>query len=465
MSVPTPNENTRRPNVIWVFDDQHRAQAMGCAGNAQVSTPNLDALAADGVYFTRAVAGCPWCTPFRGSLLTGLYPQHCVRETPQLMDSSIPTIAHALGRAGYETAYFGKWHLAWDRSIPVPEIDGRPRHDAIPVPRELRGGFDTWIGYNNGNSMFDIFLQGHAADGAEVPLHRSDGFEPDCLTDLLIDFVRERAGPAGQDDRPFFAVLSAEPPHSPYVSPDEWMVRHRPDDIELPPNVPHIERIRQSARGGLAGYYAMIENVDWNVGRIMCALGEAGLADNTYVVFFSDHGDQHWSHGYTGKSQPWEESIRIPFIIGGGAVDPGARGRRSDSVLNTIDIAPTTLSLCGVASSSDMPGFDYSPYVTQPGAPEPLPGEPDSALLQHLVRKLHGQTMNCTWRGIVTRDGWKYVCIENAPLAMFDLNDDPFEQHNLAFKEAHKEKRAELAERLRCWLDETGDTYPLPLES
>ena len=461
MSEPASGHNTRRPNVIWVFDDQHRAQAMGCAGNEQVSTPNIDALAATGVYFTRAVAGCPWCTPFRGSLLTGRYPQHCVVETPQIMDASIPTIAHAFGRAGYETAYFGKWHLAWDRSIPVPEIDGKPRHDAVPVRRELRGGFDTWIGYNGGNTMFDIFLQGHTADGTEVPLYRSDGFEPDCLTDLLIDFVSDRPK---REDRPFFAVLSAEPPHCLYVAPDEWMARHRPDDIELPPNVPYIELIRQGARRDLTGYYAMIENLDWNVGRIMRALEETGLAGNTYVVFFSDHGDQHWSQGYTGKSQPWEESIRIPFIIGGGAVDPGVRGRRTSSVLNTIDIAPTTLSLCGVTPPFDLPGFDYSPYVTQSEAADPLPGEPDSALLQHLVRKLHAHTMNCTWRGIVTRDGWKYVCTENTPLAMFDLNDDPFEQHNLAFKQAYKEKRAELVERLRRWLDETGDTYPLPVE-
>jgi len=206
----------------------------------------------------------------------------------------------------------------------------------------------------------------------------------------------------------------------------------------------------------------MIENLDHNVGRVLSALEASGLSDNTYVVFFSDHGDQHWSHGYTGKSQPWEESIRIPFVVGGGAVKRDVSGRQVDAVLNTVDIAPTTLQLCGLDAPGGMPGFDYSPYVTQPDAPEPLPNEPDSALLQHLVRKLHNHTMNCTWRGLATRDGWKYFCTERAGLGMFDLNEDPFEQHNLVFKQAAKDKRREIIERLGRWIVETGDTYPLP---
>ena len=451
----------KRPNVIWFFDDQHRAQAMGCAGDSNVSTPNMDALVDRGVWFRRALSGCPWCSPFRGSMLTGLYPHQCgAIRTPHRLDPSIPTIARIMEGAGYETAYFGKWHLAWDKSVPVPEVDGRPRHDAIPVPRERRGGFRTWIGYNNGNSMFDLFLQGHTADGEEVPLYRSHGFEPDCLTDLLIDFVRNRGGPGAAEGRPFFAALSAEPPHPPYVAPEEWMARYKPEEIVLRRNVPNVRRIREATRMGLAGYYAMIENLDHNLGRLMAALDEAGLAESTCVMVFSDHGDMLGSHGYRDKSQPWEESIRIPFIVGG-AVEATARGRRVDGVLNTVDIAPTTLGLCGVEVPEALPGFDYSGYVTGP-TEGPLPGEPDSALCQHLVVKKHADGMNCTWRALVTRDGWKIICTENTPLAVFDLNEDPYEQHNLLFKERYGEQRRELLERLRRWIAETGDTYPLP---
>ena len=449
-----------RPNIVWFFGDQHRAQALGCADNPQVRTPNIDALAAQGVHFTQAVSGCPWCSPFRGSLLTGRYPQHCVVETPQVLDPSTLTVAQMFENASYETAYFGKWHLAWDKSMPVPEIDGRRRHDAIPVPREMRGGFRTWLGYNNGNTMFDIFLQGHRADGEEVPIHRTGGFEPDCLTDLASAFILERAASPGAEEKPFFAVLSAEPPHNPYVAPDRWMVRHRPEDIQLRPNVPHIDRIEQQARESLAGYYAMIENLDWNVGRLVAALKRSGAWDHTYVVFFSDHGDQHWSQGYKGKSQPWEESIRIPFIIAGGAVAEEARGTRTAAVLNTVDILPTTLGLCGAAPKGDPPGFDYSGYATP--AARPSAPEPDSALLQHLVHKRSSHTMNCTWRGVVTRDRWKYVCSEGVPLAMFDLNEDPFEQHNVVFKEAYREERVALERRLREWLDATRDRYDVP---
>ncbi len=452
-------EKPNRPNVLWIFGDQHRAQAQSHMDCANASTPNIDRLATEGITFTRAVAGCPWCTPFRASLLTGLYPHRACVRTPQKLDESIPTIAAPFGRAGYETAWFGKWHLdGW------PESQGRSAKHL--VPRSGRGGFDTWIGYENNNSQHDCWVHGHTADGEEIELTRLDGYETDALTDMLIDFILDRqydSDDTEAEPAPFFAALSVQPPHGPYVAPAEFQGEHRPADVILRPNVPPVPRVQIRARRQLAAYYAMVENLDDNLGRIREALAEAGLSDNTYILFFSDHGDMLGSHGRWGKSQPWEEAIRIPCVLGGAVPYYHGRAGRFDAPVNTVDLAPTTLGLCGIDPPAEMAGFDYSPYRTT-REDLPLAREPDSAYLQHIVRKHHKGGMDCTWRGVVTRDGWKYVVTEASPMGMYDLNEDPYELNNLVWDPAFEDRRRQLRGRLAEWIESTGDSYPLPEE-
>ena len=455
MSDHTP----RRANVIWIFGDQHRGQAQGHMGDPNLATPCIDRLADEGVTFTRAVAGNPWCTPFRACLLTGRYPHHTCVQTPQLLDPSIPTIAHPFNEAGYETAYFGKWHLdGW------PEDRGRSALHIVPPER--RGGFETWIGYENNNSQWDCWVHGHRADGGEVPLHRLGGYETDALTDMLIEFLCARADgdavPPTGPDRPFFAVLSVQPPHDPYLAPEEFMAGHSPAEVELRPNVPPVAHVQERARRDLAGYYAMIENLDYNLGRVRDCLAAMGLYDNTHVMFFSDHGDMHGSHGRFRKNQPYEEAISIPFILGGLSPYYDNRSERiDDAVVNHVDIAPTTLGLCGIDVPEGMVGFDYS-GCRRKDRSVPLSGQPDSAYLQHCVRKLHSDGIDRTWRGIVTRDGWKYVCLEHQPHPMVDLNEDPYELNNLAFNTRYVAERKKLQDRLAQWIADTGDEFALP---
>jgi arylsulfatase A-like enzyme len=121
------------PNVIWVFGDQHRAQALSYVGNSNVSTPHIDSLASQGVTFSNAVAGCPWCTPFRGALLTSFYIHYNVQRTPQRMDPELPVVTDVFNEHGYLTAYFGKWHLGGYNRMTY-------------IPREDRGRFDIWLG-------------------------------------------------------------------------------------------------------------------------------------------------------------------------------------------------------------------------------------------------------------------------------------------------------------------------------
>ncbi len=439
------SESTPAPNVIWIFGDQHRGQALGCAGDPNVHTPHIDRLAAEGAHFTRAVMGFPLCCPCRGSLLTGRYPHRCVPGHEHQMPPEMPTVAHAFRDAGYYTTWIGKWHLdGWH------ERDGRG--GLHRVPRERRGGFDTWIGYENNNAQFDCYVHGHE-DDRDVDQYRLPTFETDALTDLLIQQVERRK------DQPFFMSLSVQPPHDPYTAPAEWMGRHTPGRVQLRPNVPDIPRIREQARRELAGYYALIENLDWNLGRVREALRRLEIDDHTYIVFFSDHGDHHGSHGHFRKMTPYEEAIRVPFVIGGPSRYRFQKLRPGNPLINHVDVAPTSLGLCGIDAPPAMEGFDYSGGFFPDRRRS---DEPGSAYLQSVVPTGHGPSVDLPWRGVVTADGWKYAAFEHQPYLMFNLNDDPYEQLNLAHHAHARAHRKRLNDLTADWIERTGDTFALP---
>ncbi len=303
---------TRRPNIIWIFGDQHRAQALGYEGDPNVATPNLDRLATEAL-LPRGIAGCPLCCPYRGSLLTSRYPHKCVPGHGDPLPEGMPTVAGEFREAGYDTAYFGKWHLGGIHA-------GPQRLTLATVPRSVRGEFQRWIGYDNNNSQYDTWVHGHDEKGYEIPHYRLDGYETDVLTDMLVDYVTEHASQEEDtsEAKPFFAVLSVQPPHDPYVAPEDFMRRHNAGSIQHRKNVPEVEWVREQASRELAGYYAMIENLDWNVGQVRDALWKTGAIENTHVIFFSDHGEMHGSHGQFRKTIPFQESLRVPMMFGGG---------------------------------------------------------------------------------------------------------------------------------------------------
>lgn len=446
-----------KPNVIWIFGDQHRAQALGFMGDPNVSTPNIDRMAAEGATFDAAVSGFPLCCPYRGALLTGRYPHLTVPGHEFRLSPEQPTIATVFKEAGYHTAYIGKWHLDG-----FQEREGRAAMHIIPPER--RGGFDHWVGYENNNSQWDSWV--HGGEGDDFFHHRLPGYETDALTDLFIDYLHSRAAlrlSALEDHteayQPFFAVLSVQPPHDPYVAPAEWMARHTPGNVILRPNVPPVERVMQEARRDLAGYYAMIENLDWNIGRIIQTLEETGLRQETHILFFSDHGDMHGSHGQFRKTTPWEEAVRVPFIISGHIPRYEHRSGRFSVPINHVDIAPTTLGLCGIPVPEWMQGTDYSGYRLRN---KTVQNEPDSAYLQLVVPTRHPDSVDRPWRGVITRDGWKYVVLEGQPMMLYNLNEDPYEFVNMAYNPVFAAQRRRLQDRLAGWINDTGDQFLLP---
>ncbi len=451
VAEPAPNP---RPNVLWILGDQFRAQALASSGDPNARTPNLDRAAVNGVTFTNHVSGFPLCCPFRGSMLTSRYPHHCVPGHEYPLPEGQKTIADVFNANGYHTAYYGKWHLGG-----FHERDGRAAFFITDPAR--RGGFQTWTGYENNNSQWDCWV--HGGSGFSAFHYRLPGYETDELTNLLIGYLKERAAErkgAGAA-KPFFAVMSVQPPHDPYVAPEGFMANYNPERIELRADVAHVPRLEQQVRRDLAGYYAMIENLDWNYGRVVQTLEQTGLLPDTHIFFFADHGDMHGSHGMLRKICPFEESIRTPYIISGGQprYQPWATGRMP-VVSNHVDLAPTTLGLCGIPKPAWMEGTDLSHHRI---SNKPAAGtEPDSAFLQCVVVPDQLDTPNTPYRGVVTRDGWKYVCFEGRSWLKFNLNDDPFEEINLAQLNRYRPERKKLIARVKQWVADTGDRFGVP---
>ena len=224
---------------------------------------------------------------------------------------------------------------------------------------------------------------------------------------------------------------------------------------------------KEKAELDLAGYYRMIENLDYNVGRISQALKKMGIDRETYLVFFSDHGDMLGSHAQWGKSSPWEEAIRIPFIIAKVGGRYGMKVGCTEAVINHVDIAPTTLGLCGIPVPSGMVGYDYSAHCIRPDAPEykgppKTNKEPESAYLQQIPRKFHRHSVNKAWRGVITRDGWKYVCTSGNDWLLFNTAEDHYEQANYVYDRSYQEPKEYCHNLLASWVEETGDSFQLP---
>ena len=438
-----------KPNIIWILVDQMRHDALSCCGNPNLHTPHLDNLATKGVRFQNAYSGTPWCTPFRAALLSGRYPhQTGVTRTPSALDPNLPTAATHFNQAGYHTAYCGKWH-----------VDGSNQRNHS-VAEDRRGDFDWWQGYENNNNNDECYVHGSDIEGFE----RLETYETDALTDRLIDHLSEHT----QDTdayTPFFACLSVQPPHPPFVYPPHTPGGRGigPTSVKLNPNVPNQSDRMQRARQKLAPYYQAVERIDHNVGRLSRALREMNLDRDTWIVFFSDHGEMAESHGKSGKVLPHEESAHIPFIIGhvsgSKAISNGSHwiGKRP---LNHVDILPTSLGLCGIDIPETLTGNDYGRAISDPAFMSEVPN-PDAVLLQQFHSLPRQQNITSPWRAVVTRDRWKYVCLPRQPFMLFDLNTDPYEQTNLIHDAAFSEIQQHCHKTLTQMLESVDDAFDL----
>jgi len=425
-----------KPNIVFVLTDQWRGQAFGYAGDPNVRTPNIDALAGRSIQFENAVSVCPVCTPHRASLMTGRYP---TSTGMFLNDLYLPAeelcMAEILRDAGYETGYIGKWHL-----------DGHGRHCYIPPER--RQGFDYWkvleCTHDYSNSYY------YAGDD---PIRRTwDGYDAYAQTADARAYIRDRA----DSRKPFFLFVGYGGPHFPHDNaPDELKALYPVDEIVLRPNIP--EDTRQEAREELQGYYAHCTAIDRCVGDLYGTLEEAGLADNTIFVFTSDHGDMFGAQGKRPrrKQLPWDESVRVPFLLRYPALRE--EGRVVRTPINTPDILPSLLSLAGVAVPDTVEGEDMSGLVRGER------GEPNRAALFMAVAPFGADDFKA-YRGLRS-SRYTYVRDSDGPWLLYDNREDPYQLANLIDNPDRADLQEELEAELQLQLKRIGDAFASKAEA
>ena len=420
------------PNILVIMSDQHTRGAMGCAGDPVIRTPSLDRLTAQGMRFRNAYCPSPLCVPSRMSFMTGRSPsRNQVWTNQSTLSSTIPTWAHSLSLAGYDTALIGRMHFLGPdqrhgfmerpigedtaRHIGAPELGG-PRYTRLPhaTAGQSRASFEY---AGRGHS----FYQHYDAD----------------VTHHACRFLRERAG----SPKPFAAVAGFILPHCPYIGPKsafDYYYERLGVDVEAGDVPACIRSIRDRKQRGLeppatehqlrvarAAYYAMIEFMDANIGRILDALDETGLADNTLVVYCSDHGDMMGHHGLWSKKVFYERAAGVPLV----ARLPGLTtpGTTSDSLCSLIDLAPTFAQLAG-ADEMDVDGTSLLRLLS---------GEEDPArVATSEVADVNGGRFE--WVGKMIRRGpwklWQHQTIDghDYPPVLFNLQDDPCESRDRA---------------------------------
>jgi len=425
---------TARPNIIFFLTDDMRWDAMGCAGNKIIRTPNLDGLASQGTLFRNCFCTTSICSTSRASFLTGQYARrHRVGDfaTPLSPEAFAETFPAMLRKAGYYTGLVGKWGLG-----------GAPPEDA----------FDFWEGFSGQGKYF--------AKGDPEHMTRK-------LARHALRFLRE-----APPDSPFLLCVSFKAPHCQDKAPQQFQPEHRFESLyadaaipspptatrkafeTLPPFLQQSEgRTRWQRRfatpemhqNSVKDYYRLITGVDDAVGRVIKTLDELKRNGNTAIVFTSDNGFFLGEHGLAGKWFMYEESIRLPLLIRYPKTAKSLRGRQIDPMALTIDIAPTLLDFAGVTTPAGMQGRSLKPLVMGQS-----PAWRETFFYEHHFG-YHGRIPQSEG---VRGERWKYtryISMEPAYEALFDLKADPGEEHNLAGDSRHAATLEQMRNRWRAW--------------
>ena len=444
-----------RPNVVFLMTDHAGEKYMAPGG--QCLTPNLDALAAEGVRFRRCYSTNAICSPSRASLLTGTYPSthgvfDCTHtQQPEWLDIREHLVhwPQRLHDAGYRTAYYGKWHAEQSEQL---ERFGWDEYDTgVQGARVPRVKGSEVVLHNEGYR--DTVLTADAANGDEPVRH--PGIEKG------IDFIRRHAG----GEAPFCCFVSMIEPGGAVVAPTQFMSMYDVDSVALPPSLHDdlldkpemLRRIRDSWksitddewRRTLASYLAVITFVDHEIGRVLEVLKEVGAYDDTIVVFTSDHGQMVGAKGIMGLGLclSYEDVYNIPLIIRAPRVTDGRID--TDSLVSTVDMAPTLLDLVGLEPAPDCQGRSLRPV---------LEGTADPDEWREAYAEFYSQRFFYTQR-LVWHDEWKFVFSPGGIDELYNFADDPDERNNLAQDPAHQDKLVEMTKRMWRKMLAIGDHW------
>ncbi len=452
----------RRPNVLLIYTDQQRWDAMGVNGNADIQTPNLDRLAREGVNFDHYFVQNPVCMPSRVSFLTGQYPSTLgITHMGVPVPEDFVTLPRLLHNSGYHSANIGKLHF-----LPHANRDHRDVHpsygfDHLEISDEpgcYEDAYRAWVRMEAPDQLDHLSLglpplaerwhlmmgikDGISHPDERFPKHpiaflgKDDYTHTAWVASRSIQYMRERE----REGRPFLCVAGIYSPHSPWVAPQRFLDLYDLEQLALPLFPPEVDEKRNENHFsdrelGLArqGYYGMVSEVDHHVGRMLDALDELDIADETLVVFTSDHGEWLGEHLRYGKGYPGHDCVsRVPMLV---RVPGRASGCRVSSLVEGVDVLPTLLEACGVPVPPLVQGQSLWPVLS--GGDEP---NKKVALMEATG-----------WKMIRSRN-YRYVAHADRREFLYDLNAEWGEYRDVSKNPDHAdaltEHRAMLIERL-----------------
>lgn len=458
------NRNARRPNILYLMSDQHRGDCLGCDGNRVIRTPNFDRIAREGAHFSCAYSSTPTCTPARSALLTGLSPWHHgmlgYGRVPERYSFELP---QALRDAGYYTFGIGKMHWFPQKSLHGFHgtlVDESGRVETEGFVSDYRKWFKqqapdldpdaTGIGWND-----------YRAGAYVLP----EELHPTYWTGrTAVEFIEKYDRP-----EPFLLKVSFARPHSPYDPPARFMDKYAEDDMpapvvgkwaekyadigkELSYSLWHgdlgVEQARQSRRG----YYGSVSFIDEQIGRILHALEQRGMIENTLIIFCADHGDMTGDHHLWRKSYAYEASARIPMLVRwpeSMGLD-AERGRTLSQPVELRDILPTFLDVAGAETPEHLDGKSMLRLVR---------GETDG--WRPFIDLEHDRCYSPQNHWNALTDGrWKYIYHAfDGSEQLFDMRNDPDELHDLAQDPARSRSVAMWRQRLVDHFSERGEQF------
>ena len=441
-------EERRAPNVLLIVSDDQRPDTIGALGNEIIRTPHLDRLVARGTVFTRAITACPLCTPSRAELMSGASSlRNGVSDFGGKIRPEAALLAETMRKAGYRTWYVGKWHN-----------DGRPTGRGYDETRGLfaGGGSRWWTDRTDFSGRPVTGYRGwifQTDDGTLLP-ERGVGLTPDIsgrFADAAIELIERRP------DRPFFLHVNFTAPHDPLLVPTGYEGMYDPAKLPLPGNfLPEHPfdhgnlrgrdeqlwdwpRTEQAVRRELAVYYAVITHMDEQIGRMLAALERTGQADQTLVIFTSDHGLAIGSHGLRGKQNMYEHTIGVPLIVAGPGI---AAGRRTAAQCYLRDLFPTVCDLANVAIPAGVEGKSLKPVLDGTA----------TQVYPHVIAYFRDS------QRMIREGDWKLIAYPQARREqLFHLKTDPLEQKNLISEKTHADIVENLRKHLLVWQQAHND--------
>lgn len=445
-----------RPNIIFYFSDQQRADTCGCYGQRLPITPVLDRLAGEGVKFDHAFTAQPVCGPCRAIFQTGLYPTEtgCFRNSVALpLDAK--TLAHHFTDAGYQTAYVGKWHLASDGKLEeAPTIDYQTK--AIPIER--RGGY---TGFWRASDLLEFTSNGYGGYVYDEHMARVDfsGYRSDRITDFALEFLDTR-----DREAPFFMTVSQLEPHhqndsNHYQGPEGSKERFR--DFDVPGDLAALEGDYLEE---YPDYLGACERVDHNLGRLIARLKDEGIYEQTVIIYSSDHGSHFRTRNRDGHLNGYDDykrschdaALHVPLVIRGGAY---LGGTAVQELVSTVSLPRTILSLAGIEAGEGMAGEDLIDVVR--GSNDNRVNEVFAQISESRVGRVI-RTPRYTYAVYApgVNGGETMWSSHYEDDFLYDMEVDPFQLHNLIEDPAYLLQKEFLRERLISWITEVEHRTP-----